>query len=79
MPPISLHCDSEATMFRAYSKIYNGKSRHISLRHEFARQLIMDPLFYVRPSNNLAYSSTKGLSREVERGTTARMSMKPLF
>ena len=30
MPPISLHCDSEATMSRAYSKIYNSKSRHIT-------------------------------------------------
>ena len=39
MPPISLHCDSEATMSRACSKIYNDKSRHISLRHEFVRQL----------------------------------------
>ena len=45
MPLISLYYDSEATMSRAHSKIYNGKSRHISLRHEFARQLIMDPLF----------------------------------
>jgi hypothetical protein len=35
MPAISLHCDSEATMSKAYSKVYNGKSRHISLRHEY--------------------------------------------
>ena len=31
MPVISLHCDNEATMYRAYSKVYNGKSRHISM------------------------------------------------
>jgi hypothetical protein len=31
MPSISLYCDSEATMSKAQSKVYNGKSRHISL------------------------------------------------
>ena len=28
MPSISLYCDSEATMSKAQSKVYNGKSRH---------------------------------------------------
>ena len=37
MSAISLHCDSEATMSRTFSKIYNGKSRHIALRHEYVR------------------------------------------
>ncbi|GJS70194.1 hypothetical protein Tco_0703035, partial [Tanacetum coccineum] len=27
--PISIHCDSAATMAKAYSQIYNGKSRHL--------------------------------------------------
>ncbi|KAH9726106.1 hypothetical protein KPL70_008133 [Citrus sinensis] len=36
MPPVSIHCDSEATLSRAYSQIYNGKSRHIGLRHSYA-------------------------------------------
>jgi len=74
MPPISLHCDCEATMSRAYSEIYNGKSRHISLRHEFVRQLIMDGIItitYVRSSNNIADPLTKGLSRDVVKGTMA--------
>jgi len=35
MSSISLHRDSQSTMPRAFSKIYNGKSRHISLRHEY--------------------------------------------
>lgn len=30
MPPIFLHCDSQATLSRIYNKFYNGKSRHIS-------------------------------------------------
>ena len=37
MPPTSLYYDSEATKSRAYSEIYTGKSRHISLKHEFVR------------------------------------------
>ena len=82
MLPISLHYDSEATMSRAYSKIYNGKSRHISLRHEFVRQLIMGGIIsitYVRSSNNLADPLTKGLSQDVVKGTTARMGLKLFF
>ena len=39
---ISIHYDSQATLARAYSKIYNGKSRHISLRHDYVRKLIKD-------------------------------------
>jgi hypothetical protein len=37
MPSISLHCDSQTIMSRAFSKIYNEKSRHISLRYEYTR------------------------------------------
>ncbi|GJS57397.1 hypothetical protein Tco_0652181 [Tanacetum coccineum] len=29
--PISIHCDSAATLAKAYSQIYNGKSRHLGL------------------------------------------------
>ncbi|GKB85933.1 zinc finger, CCHC-type containing protein, partial [Tanacetum coccineum] len=31
--PISIRCDSAPTMARAYSQIYNGKSRHLGVRH----------------------------------------------
>ena len=34
---ISIHCHSQATLARAYSGVYNGKSRHISLKHEYVR------------------------------------------
>jgi hypothetical protein len=42
VPPVSLHCDSQATLSRAYNHIYNGKSRHIGLRHSYVRQLLTD-------------------------------------
>ena len=35
---ISILCDSQATLARAYSDIYNGKSRHISFRHDYVRK-----------------------------------------
>ncbi|GJZ56779.1 hypothetical protein Tco_0612273 [Tanacetum coccineum] len=30
---ISIYCDSAATLAKAYSQIYNGKSRHLGVRH----------------------------------------------
>ena len=50
-------------MFRAYNKVYNGKSRYISLRHEFVRQLIGDGIITitsVKSKGNLADPLTKG-------------------
>ncbi|GKB07119.1 zinc finger, CCHC-type containing protein [Tanacetum coccineum] len=33
MAPISIRCDSAATLAKAYSQVYNGKSRHLGVRH----------------------------------------------
>ena len=80
MPAISLHCDNEATMSRAFSKIYNGKSRHISLRHEYVKQLILEgiiTILYVRTSNNLADPFTKGLTKDSVRKTSIGMGLRP--
>jgi hypothetical protein len=82
MPAISVYCDSQATMSKAYSKIYNGKSRHISLRHEYVRQLIEDgviSIVYVKSSSNLADPFTKGLSRDLVRVTSIGMGLKPFL
>ncbi|KAH9794216.1 Receptor-like serine/threonine-protein kinase [Citrus sinensis] len=81
MPSISLYCDSEATLSRAYNKVYNGKSRHISLRHEYVKQLIADGVInivYVRTNKNLADPLTKGLSRDLVNDTSFGMELKPL-
>ena len=78
MPAISLHCDSEATMSRAFSKIYNGNSRHIALRHEYARQLISDGIItvvYIRSYSNLADPLTKGPSRDMIKSTSSAMGL----
>ncbi|GJY67871.1 zinc finger, CCHC-type containing protein [Tanacetum coccineum] len=38
--PISIRCDSAATLAKAYSQMYNGKSRHLGVRHSMIRELI---------------------------------------
>ena len=82
MPAISLYCDSEATMSRAFSKVYNGKSRHIGLRHEYVKQLIQEgiiTIIYVRTSNNLADPFTKGLTKDLVKKTSIGMGLRPFY
>ncbi|GJU85291.1 zinc finger, CCHC-type containing protein [Tanacetum coccineum] len=40
--PISIRRDSVATLAKAYSQMYNGKSRHLGVRHNMIRELIMN-------------------------------------
>ncbi|GJX18815.1 zinc finger, CCHC-type containing protein [Tanacetum coccineum] len=42
--PISIRCNSAATLEKAYSQIYNGKSRHLGVRHRMYHALIMNRL-----------------------------------
>ena len=82
MPAISLYCDSQTTMSKAFSKMYNGKSRHISLRHEYVRQLISDgiiSIIYVKSCNNLADPFTKALPRDVVKKISAGLGLKPFI
>lgn len=79
MPPVSIHCDSQATLSRAYGQIYNGKSRHIGLRHSYVRQLLTDGIItvdYVKSSQNLADPLTKGLARDLVNKTSIGMGLK---
>ena len=59
-----IHCDSAATLAKAYSQVYNGKSRHLGVRHIMIRNLIMGGVIsveFVRSQQNLADHLTKGL------------------
>ncbi|GJU76991.1 zinc finger, CCHC-type containing protein [Tanacetum coccineum] len=38
--PISIHCDSAATLAKAYSQMHNRKSRHLGIRHRMIHELI---------------------------------------
>ena len=82
IPAISVYCDSEATLGRAYSKMYNGKSRHIGLKHDYIRQLIESgtiSIVYVRSNNNLVDPLTKAVSQYMVGVTFIGMELKPFF
>ena len=79
MSAIYLYCDSETTISQAYSNIYNGKSRHISIRYGYIRELITNEVItivYMKSMNNLADPLTKRLSRDILRKTTNGMGLK---
>nr|GEX92612.1 zinc finger, CCHC-type [Tanacetum cinerariifolium] len=38
--PICIRCDSAATLVKAYSQMYNGKSRHLGVRHSMIHKLV---------------------------------------
>ena len=67
---------------RAYNKLYNEKFRHISLRHEYLKQLVtygVINVVYVRTNKNLADSLTKGLARDLVKDISSGMGLKPFF
>ena len=56
VPLIYIHCDSQSTISRAQSSMYNGKSRHIFRRHNTIRQLIsirFISIDYVKSKDNV--------------------------
>ena len=66
-----------------HTGVYNEKSRHISLRHEYVRQLIQSGIIdisysYLRLNENLADPFTKPLSRELVKYISRGMGLKLL-
>ncbi|GJZ52046.1 hypothetical protein Tco_0606561 [Tanacetum coccineum] len=60
--PISIRCNSAATLAKAYNQMYNGKSRHLGVRHNMIRELITNEVTsieFVRSQQNLADHLTK--------------------
>nr|GEU59191.1 zinc finger, CCHC-type [Tanacetum cinerariifolium] len=67
MAPIFIPCDSVATLAKAYSQIYNRKSRHLGVRHSMIRELIINAVIsieFVRSQQNLVDHLKKGLARD---------------
>ncbi|GKA76775.1 zinc finger, CCHC-type containing protein [Tanacetum coccineum] len=57
-----------ATLAKAYSQMYNGKSKHLGVRHSMIRELITNGVIsieFVRSQQNLADHLTKGLARDL--------------
>ncbi|GJY96245.1 hypothetical protein Tco_0512606 [Tanacetum coccineum] len=79
--PISIWRDSAPTMARAYSQIYNGKSRHLGVRHSMVRELIRNGVIsieFVRMQHNLADNLTKGLARDLVNKLVIGMGLKSI-
>ena len=78
---ISIRCDSAATLAKAYSQVYNGKSRHLGVRHSIIRELIMNGVIsveFVRTQLNLADHLTKGLARDLVHKAAIGMGLKSI-
>nr|GEV53649.1 zinc finger, CCHC-type [Tanacetum cinerariifolium] len=76
---ISIRCDSAATLTKAYSQVYNGKSRNLGVRHSMIRELIMNGVIsveLVRTQLNLADHLNKGLARDLIRKAAIGMGLK---
>ncbi|GJX85831.1 hypothetical protein Tco_0336605 [Tanacetum coccineum] len=66
--PISIRCDSATTLAKAYSQMYNGKSRHLGVKHSMIGELVTNGVVsieFVRSQQNLANHLTKGLARDL--------------
>ena len=78
-PSIMISCDNQATIYKVSNKTYNGKSRHISLRHQIIRELLKEGVItvdYIKTNKNLADPLTKGLVREMIYITSKGMGLR---
>ncbi|GJT17457.1 hypothetical protein Tco_0876163 [Tanacetum coccineum] len=79
--PISIHYDSAATLAKAYSQMYNGKSRYLGVKHSMIRELITNEVIsieFVRSQQNLDDHLTKGLTRNLVIKSVEGMGCKGL-
>ncbi|GKE86664.1 hypothetical protein Tco_1560406, partial [Tanacetum coccineum] len=77
--PIFIRYDSVATLEKAYSQMYNGKSRHLGIRHNMIRELITNGVVsieFVRSQQNLAHHLTKRLARDLVLKSAEGMGLK---
>ncbi|GKA32914.1 zinc finger, CCHC-type containing protein [Tanacetum coccineum] len=77
--PISIRYDSAATLAKAYSRIHNGKSRHLGVRHSMIRELITNGVVsieFVRSQQNLADHLMNGLARDLVIKSAEGMGLK---
>ncbi|KAK4383708.1 Retrovirus-related Pol polyprotein from transposon TNT 1-94 [Sesamum angolense] len=72
---------SQAAIGIAKNYAYNGKRRHIRLRHSAIKELLKNGIIsldYVRSERNLADPLTKGLTRRIIQETSRAMGLKAL-
>ncbi|KAJ9552574.1 hypothetical protein OSB04_016619 [Centaurea solstitialis] len=79
--PISICCVSVATLSKAYNQVYNGKSRHLGVRHNMIRELIMNGVVSVEllwSQQNLTDHLTKGLAMDLVHKSVIGMGLKSI-
>ena len=80
--PVSLHCDSQAAIGLAMNNVYNGKRRHICIRHSSIKELLKNgviSLEFVRSERNLTDPLNKGLTRKLVLESSREMGLKPFY
>ena len=80
-PSVSMRFDSHAAIGVANNQAYNGKRRHIRLRHAIVKSLIKNnvlSLEYVKSEMNIADPLTKGLCRKMVMISAQGMGLKPM-
>ena len=81
MSPLAIHYDNASTISKAYSEVYNGKSRHIGVRHRYVREMIWNgciTINFVWSTLNMADAFTKLLPRELVSKMNKRIGLKPI-
>ncbi|GKC75801.1 zinc finger, CCHC-type containing protein, partial [Tanacetum coccineum] len=76
---ISICCDGAATLAKAYSQMYNEKSRHLGVRHNMIRKFITNGVIsieFVRSQPNLVDRLTKRLARDLVIKSAEGMGLK---
>ncbi|GKA14917.1 zinc finger, CCHC-type containing protein [Tanacetum coccineum] len=77
--PISIRYDSAATLANAYSQMYNGKSRHLGVKHSMIHELITNVVIsieFVRSQQNLVDHLTKRLAGDLVIKSAEGMGLK---
>ena len=80
-PLVSMHYDCQAAISIAKNKTFNGKNKHICLRHEVVKQLLKNEnifIDYVKSEVNLTDPLTKPLERKLILETLSGMRLKPI-
>ncbi|KAG8655919.1 hypothetical protein MANES_04G087216v8 [Manihot esculenta] len=80
-PSVSMRCDFQTAIAITKNKTFNGKNRHIHLRHNVIKQLLKDETIsidYVKSEVNLANPPTKPLRRKLIDETSREMGLEPI-
>jgi len=78
---VSIHCDCQSTITIAKNKNYNGKNRHIQVRHNLVKQLLKSGIISidnVKSEQNLVDPLTKPFGRNMILETSRGMKLKSL-